>query len=90
MEEMGEVEADDWNPEKIKRKQQQSQHGGGAESKGRTRQRLKRKGAFAARIFIGIQFHFSFMVFVDNVCENFMSNRCYMKCLLFSFTVTAL
>lgn len=60
---MGEVEADDWNPEIKKDKAATSQCDGRAESKGGTRQRLNRKGRFAVSFFIGIQFHFSFMIF---------------------------
>lgn len=61
---MGEIEADDWNPEIKKDKAPTSQRDGRAEYKGRTRQRLNRKGVFAASFFIGIQFHFSFMIFL--------------------------
>ena len=62
---MGEVEADDWNPEKIKKdKAATSQRDKRAESRGRTRQRLKRKGGFTASVFIEMQFHFSFMIFL--------------------------
>lgn len=40
---MGEVEADDWNPEIKKDKAATSQRDGRVESKGRTRQRLTEK-----------------------------------------------
>lgn len=61
---MGKVEADDWNPEKIKKDKAASQRAKRGESKGRTRQRLNRKGVFDASVFIEMQFHFSFMIFL--------------------------